>query len=76
MDSKKWVSLIASLVLMGHAFLGIISGELMLKGGETISFDVEPLSFLAIVAIEITVTLYVIWAFLIKKEDTQQHIPK
>jgi hypothetical protein len=41
----------------------------MLKGGETIGFDAEPLSFLAIVAIEIAVSIYVVWAFLIARDD-------
>ncbi|NQY19683.1 hypothetical protein [Alteromonas sp.] len=70
MNSKKWVSLIASIVLVGHATLGLINGELMLKGGETIEFDAEPLSFLAVVAIEIAVSIYVVWTFLIARDDS------
>ncbi len=42
----------------------------MLKGGETIEFDAEPLSFLAVVAIEIAVSIYVVWAFLIARDDS------
>ncbi|MCH1918771.1 hypothetical protein L9G15_04925 [Shewanella sp. A3A] len=65
MSAKKWVSLIASVVLIGHAILGLIRGEILLEGGSTIEFQVEPIAFIALVSLEIAISTYVVWAFLI-----------
>jgi hypothetical protein len=68
MNSHKLVSILAAIALCVHAFLGIYNGELMLKGGSDISLSSNPVSFVGIIIIEIAVSIYVIWAFVIKEE--------
>lgn len=64
----KVVSILAAAVLTCHAIIGLISGSLKLKGGSVITFSNEPISFLGIVTIEVAVSLYVVWAFIICPE--------
>mgnify|MGYP003650632972 CR=1 FL=1 len=74
MTSKNWSNLVvilATIVLLVHALLGLVNGEIGLKGGTTLTWNAEPLSYLAIIAIEICVSAFVFWAYLIKKEPEE-----
>jgi hypothetical protein len=71
MEGKKvenFVVLVATCFLLAHAFAGIYFQEISLKGGSTMSWEKSPISFLLIVFIEISVSLFFFWAFLIKKD--------
>lgn len=65
---QNFVVLTATCFLLAHAFAGIYFKEITLKGGSTISWDEAPINFLLIVCIEIGVSLFVFWAFLINKD--------
>ena len=68
---NKIVSLLAAIALMAHAFAGLYFEEIILKGGSSISWDASPINFLLIVSIEILVSIYVVWVFLIKSDDVE-----
>lgn len=72
MNSHKFVSILAAIALFIHAFIGIYNGELLLKGDSDISLNSDPVSFVAIVVIEMAVAIYVVWAFVIKEEKTTE----
>lgn len=68
---NKIVSLLAALVLIAHAVVGLYFQEIYFKGGSSISWDTSPINFLLIVGIEITVSIYVVWVFLIKSDEDE-----
>lgn len=61
------VVLVGTLFLLCHALYSIYTGSLSLKGGSDILFAARPVAFSLIAFIEIAVSIYVFWAFLIKK---------
>lgn len=70
MSLSKTVAFLVFLACTGHATLGLISGEITLRGGSEIALKSDPVSFIIIIiiAIEIVASLYIFWAFFIDKE--------
>ncbi|MDM7861650.1 hypothetical protein QTP81_13700 [Alteromonas sp. ASW11-36] len=71
-NSVKYVTIVGAGALLAHAGLGIYNSKITLKGGTTLTFADDTVSFILLVLIEIVVSAYVFWAFVIKEGKEEQ----